>query len=417
MPGPPVAAASRSASEVTSGTGAFPRPVYFDNLATTALDPRALDAMLPFLRDNFGNASSRTHDFGLNAAAAVEQARTRVAQLIGASEREIVFTGGATESNNLAIKGTCDAWAGRAVHLITCVTEHHAVLDVVDRIEADHEHVQVTRLPVHTDGTVDLAALDAALAVDCQHRLLSIMAANNETGVLQPLDEISRCVSAHGEDRAIVWHCDAAQAVGKVPLDLRQLPIDLLSMSAHKLHGPKGQGALFVRRRRPPLKLRPQIEGGGQERGLRSGTLNVPGIVGFGAAAELAMEQGGADAQRMGGLRDWLQTRLLQAPGVDAVVNGHLERRLPNALNISFGGIHGADLLPGLRDVALSSGSACSSGSTSPSHVLTAMGRNATLAAASLRFGLGRDTTQAEVEYVARRVLEQVGSCGKLDRP
>lgn len=368
---------------------------------------------MPYLRENFGNASSRTHDFGLNAAAAVDKARGHVAALIGASQREIIFTGGATEANNLAIKGTCDAWAGEPVHLITCATEHHAVLDVVDSAARGDALVQVTRLPVHADGIVDLEALEAALAVDCQHRLLSIMAANNEIGVLQPLQEIARRLP----DQGVIWHCDAAQAAGKIPIDLGQLPIDLLSLSAHKFHGPKGQGALYVRRRRPPLKLKAQIEGGGQERGLRSGTLNVPGIVGLGAAAELAVAEGATDAQRMQTLRDTLQARLLQELGSDVVVNGHLEQRLPNALNVSFRGVHGADLLTGMRDVALSSGSACSSSSPTPSHVLSAIGRDPTLAAASLRFGLGRGTTLAEVELAARRVLEQVGSCGKSDRP
>ncbi|MFP6590286.1 MAG: cysteine desulfurase family protein [Candidatus Latescibacterota bacterium] len=405
-----MAAASPSASdpaEIDPPGPDFPEPIYLDHLATTPLDPRVLEAMLPYLRENFGNPSSRTHVFGLNAAAAVEGARAHVAALIGAAPREIIFTSGATEANNLALKGICTAWADQGAHLITCVTEHHAVLDVFERLESAGQF-RVTRLAVDAEGLIDLAALDAALDDDA--RLLSVMAANNETGVLQPLDEIAHLL--HG--RNVVWHCDAAQAAGKIPLDLRQTPIDLLSISAHKIHGPKGQGALFVRRRRPPLRLMPQIEGGGQERGLRSGTLNVAGIVGLGEACRLSRREGEADTVRLRSLRDELEDRLQQALGPGVVVNGHREHRLPNALSVSFPGIHGADLLTALRDVALSSGSACASGADSPSHVLTALGRDAASAASSLRFGMGRTTTAAEVERAAVRVIAEVRAAENL---
>jgi cysteine desulfurase len=385
-------------------------PVYLDHLATTPLDARVLDTMLPFFRESFGNASS-IHDFGLTAAAAVETARGHVAALIGATPREIIFTSGATEANNLAIKGFCVRDATPIAHVVTCVTEHHAVLDVVDSLERRQPGLRVTRVPVDEDGIIDLNALDDALDDDAQ--LLSLMAANNETGVLQPLDEIAQRL--HGRD--VIWHCDAAQAVGKIPLDLRKIPVDLLSMSAHKINGPKGQGALFVRRRRPPIQLKAQLEGGGQERGYRSGTLNVAGIAGFGEACRLSLNEGEADALRLQVLRDRLQTSLQEALGEGVIVNGHGQHRLPNALNVSFPGINGAQLLVSLRDVALSSGSACSSGSNSPSHVLLAMGRDPTLVAASLRFGLGRTTAAAEVEWAATRVIDEVRSCGKCGRP
>lgn len=377
-------------------------PIYLDHLSTTPLDPRVLDAMLPFLRENFGNPSSRTHDFGLAAAAAVETARAQVAALIGATPREITFTSGATEANNLALKGSAASMAGQDAHLVTCATEHHAVLDVFAHLEKSSPRFRVTRIGVDRDGIIDFKALVAAL--DDGARLLSVMAANNETGVLQPLEEIARCL----QGRDVVWHCDAAQATGKIPIDLRQIPIDMLSMSAHKMYGPKGQGALFVRRRRPPLRIAAQIEGGGQERGLRSGTLNVPGIVGLGEACRLMELEMADESQRLQKLRDGLQLRLEEALGSGVITNGHRDQRLPNALNVSFPGIHGADLLTALRDVALSSGSACASGAGTPSHVLAALGRDATTAASSLRFGLGRPTTSAEVDRATARVISEV---------
>jgi cysteine desulfurase len=361
--------------------------------------------MLPFFGERFGNPSSRTHDHGLSAAAAVDTARAQVAALVGARPAEVVFTSGATEANNLALKGAC-ARLPAGAHLLTCVTEHHAVLDVVDSLEAGG--VRVTRLPVDAQGVVDLEALDDALdaAISAGPVLLSIMAANNETGVLQPLDEIDRRLRGHD----VIWHCDAAQAAGKIPLNLGDLPeLDLLSLSAHKISGPKGQGALVVRRRRPPLRLAPQIEGGGQERGVRAGTLNVPGIVGFGAAARLQGQEGPADGRRLGAMRDRLQRCLVRELG-QVVVNGGEAPRLPHALNLSFGGLHGGDLLPRLRGLSLSSGSACTSSSTTPSHVLTAMGRDAATAAASLRFGLGRPTTEDDIDRAASLVVEVVGA-------
>jgi cysteine desulfurase len=399
------AAASPSASsfvEPSQVPQMFSAPIYLDHLSTTPLDPRVLDVMLPFLRENFGNPSSRTHDYGLAAAAAVETARAQVAELIGATSREITFTSGATEANNLALKGSTASMSGQDAHLVTCVTEHHAVLDVFNHLEKSNQRFRVTRIGVDRDGIIDFEALVAAL--DDGARLLSVMAANNETGVLQPLEKIARCL----QGRDVIWHCDAAQAVGKIPIDLRSIPIDLLSMSAHKMYGPKGQGALFVRRRRPPLRIAAQIEGGGQERGLRSGTLNVPGIVGLGEACRLMELEMAAESQRLRQLRDGLQLQLQEALGSAVLTNGHRDQRLPNALNVSFPGIHGADLLPALRDVALSSGSACASGGDTPSHVLTALGRDAATAASSLRFGLGRPTTSAEVEGAATRVISEV---------
>ena len=355
---------------------------------------------MPFFTERFGNASSRSHAYGWDAAAAVEGARAQVASLIGATPREIVFTSGATEANNLAIKGAAEANRDRGDHLVTCVTEHHAVLDVFATLE--RQGYRVSYVGVDANGLVDLARLQEALEDDAI--LLSTMAANNEIGTVAPLAQIGRLVQAHG----IIWHCDAAQAVGKVTVDVAALPVDLLSMSAHKLYGPKGQGALFVRRQIPPLRLRPQIEGGGQERGLRSGTLNVPGIVGFGEACRLCAVEMPAEAARVGRLRDTLQDRLQEGLGEAVHLNGHPTQRLPGALNVSFAGVHGSDLLTSLPDLALSSGSACTSGATSPSHVLRALGRDDSLAAAALRFGLGRFTTDADVAQAARRVIEEV---------
>lgn len=401
MPEPPVAAASPSASEVPprSGTG-----IYLDNLATTPLDPRVLEAMLPFFSLRFGNPSSRTHPWGWDAAEAVEAARSQVAALLAAAPREIVFTSGATEANNLALRGVAEAADDGRDHLVTCATEHHAVLDVLAALERTGRF-RVTRLAVDSDGIVDLTQLESAL--DDGALLLSVMAANNETGALQPLAEIGRLVAPRG----VVWHCDAAQAVGKIPIDLRSLPIDLLSLSAHKIHGPKGVGALFVRRRRPPLRLAPQQLGGGQERGLRSGTLNVPGIVGLGEACRLCAERMVEESRRTAALRDRLQHHLQDRLGADLRVNGPAECRLPNALNLSFLGVNGTELLLALRDVALSSGAACTSGTAAPSHVLQAMGRDAATAAATLRFGLGRFTTPDEIERAAERVAAEVLRC------
>lgn len=363
------------------------------------MDPRVLEAMWPYFTAHFGNPASRTHAYGWSAAEAVDRARAQVASLIRAAPREIVLTSGATEANNLAIKGVAEANRDRGDHLVTCVTEHRAVLDVFAALE--RRGFRVTRLPVDSAGSVDLERLEEALAEEPV--LLSLMAANNEIGTLQPLEEIGRLVAASG----VIWHCDAAQAAGKVPVDVAGLPVDLLSMSAHKLYGPKGQGALFVRRRKPPLRLTPLIEGGGQERGLRSGTLNVPGIVGLGEACRLCGEEMSTDSARIGALRDDLESRLLD--GLDGQVrrNGDPRRRLPGALSVSFTGIHGSDLLLALRDLAVSAGSACSSGTGEPSHVLRAIGCDDATAAATLRFGIGRFNTAGDIDYAARRTVHE----------
>ncbi len=398
-----MAAANPSPSDLPPG-GPSQDATYLDNLATTPMDPRVLKAMWPYFTTHFGNPSSRTHAFGWSAAAAVDRARAQVAELIGATPREIVLTSGATEANNLAIKGVAEANQERGDHLVTCVTEHRAVLDVFASLE--RRGFRVTRLPVDGAGSVDLERLEEALAE--KPILLSLMAANNEIGTLAPLEEIGRLVSASG----VIWHCDAAQAAGKVPVDVSELPVDLLSISAHKLYGPKGQGALFVRRRRPPLRLEPLVEGGGQERGLRSGTLNVPGIVGLGEACRLCAEEMSSDAVRMASLRDDLESRLLAHLPGQLRLNGSSRPRLPGALSVSFPGVHGTDLLLALRDLAVSSGSACTSGSGEPSHVLKAIGCDDATAAATLRFGLGRFNEAADIEYAARRTVLEVRRLG-----
>ena len=400
--------ASPSPSELP-GSGPPKHTPYLDNLATTPVDPRVLEAMWPYFTTRFGNPSSRTHEFGWSAAAAVDQARNQVAELIGATPREIVLTGGATEANNLAIKGVAEANRDRGDHLVTCVTEHRAVLDVFASLE--RRGFRVTRLPVDAAGSVDLEQLEEALSEEPV--LLSLMAANNEIGTLAPLEEIGRLVSASG----VIWHCDAAQAVGKVPVDVSDLPVDLLSISAHKLYGPKGQGALFVRRRRPPLKLAPLIEGGGQERGLRSGTLNVPGAVGLGEACRLCAEEMSSDAVRIAALRDGLESRLVDGLPGQVRLNGDPGRRLPGASSVSFPGVHGSDLLLALRDLAVSSGSACTSGSAEPSHVLRAIGCDDATAAATVRFGLGRFNEAADVEYAARRTVLEARRLGSSSPP
>ena len=374
-------------------------PIYVDNMATTPVDPRVLQAILPYFGPHFGNASSKTHPFGLTAAAAVDGAREQVAELIGARAREIVFTAGATEANNLALKGVVER-AGPDAHIITSTIEHKAVLDCCRTLEA--RGVQVTYLPVAGCGRIDPNELAAAITE--RTVLISLMAANNEIGVLQPLVEIGRLA----KERGVLWHCDAAQAVGKVPLDVEALGIDLLSVSGHKLYAPKGVGFLYVRSRNPRVRLAAQVEGGGQEGGLRAGTLNVPGIVGLGVACSLAQEELPAESTRL------LQMRRSLLMGLEArlgplVINGDAESRLPGNLNLSFPGVDGAELLLGLRDIALSSGAACSSNEQATSHVLKAIGLRDDLARASLRFGLGRFNTMDEVEYITDRVAEEVG--------
>ena len=380
-------------------------PIYLDNHATTPLDPRVLDEMLPYFQGKFGNAASRSHQFGWEAEAAVEKAREQVAKLIGASAKEIVFTSGATESDNLAIKGVPhfspvlgEVGDGKRDHIITCVTEHKAVLDSCKHLEK--EGFRVTYLPVGKDGLIDLDDLKRAL--DDKTILVSIMFANNEIGVLQPIAEIGKLC----RERGVLFHTDAVQAIGKVPVNVEQQNIDLASITAHKLYGPKGVGALYVRRKNPRVELAPMIDGGGHERGMRSGTLNVPGIVGLGKACELCREEMDAEPVRLWMLRDRLKAKIFA--GLDDVyVNGSMEHRLPGNLNLSFANVEAEPLLMGINDVAVSTGSACSSAAIEPSHVLKALGAG-DLTHGSIRFGIGRFNTQAEIDYVAARVVETV---------
>jgi len=377
------------------------RPVYLDYHATTPVDPAVLEAMLPFFTERFGNAASKQHAYGWEAQEAVERARRQVADLIKASSNEIVFTSGASESNNLAIKGVACALRSRGNHLITIATEHKSVLDSCARLE--REGFRVSRLGVDADGFVDLAALRGAIGE--QTVLVSVMAAYNEISMLQPLAEIAAIV----HERGALLHSDAAQAFGKVPLDVTALGVDLLSLTAHKCYGPKGTGALYVRRQRPKMPIECQIDGGGHENGLRSGTLNVPGIVGLGACAELAGTLIPAESARLAALRDRLLAGIRE--NLDNVrVNGSLARRLPHNLHVSFAGIEGEALLMALGDLAVSTGSACSSGSQAPSHVLTAIGAVGDGAGASIRFGLGRWTSDADIEFAIHRVSAVVRS-------
>jgi len=374
-------------------------PIYMDYHATTPVDPRVLEAMMPFFNQHFGNPASRNHAFGWEAEEAVESARKHVAELIGATAKEIIFTSGATESNNLAIKGVAEMYREKGNHLITCVTEHKAVIDTCKKLEK--QGARVTYLPVQKDGRIDLADLRAAITDKTV--LISIMSANNEIGVLQPIAEIG----AIAKEKGIIFHSDAVQIVGKAPFNVNDAKVDLVSMSAHKLYGPKGVGALYVRRRNPRVLLAEQINGGGHERGMRSGTLNVPGIVGFGKAAELAKQEMATEGQRLRTLRDALNAKL-HANLDEIYVNGSMEHRLPHNLNISFAYVEGESLLMGINDVAVSSGSACTSASLEPSYVLKALGAGDDLAHSSIRFGLGRWTTDEEVDYVVERLTTVV---------
>jgi cysteine desulfurase len=375
-------------------------PVYLDNHATTPLDPRVLEAMMPFLTSNFGNAASNSHSFGWTAAAAVEAARRQIAAAIGASAREIVFTSGATESDNLAIKGVAEALREKGNHIITAVSEHKAVLDSCKHLEK-HGY-RVTYLPVGGDGLIDLGQLKDSFTN--KTILVSLMAANNETGVLQPIQEIGKLC----RERGILFHSDAVQALGKLPLNVAAANLDLASLTAHKLYGPKGCGALYVRHD-VDVRLAPMIDGGGHESGLRSGTLNVPGIVGFGKACAVAQQDMREESCRIAGLRNRLRDRL-QAELDDLIINGSMEHRLPGNLNMSFLQADGETLLTGLHDIALSSGSACSSGKTEASYVLKALGLTDEVAGCAIRFGVGRFNTEAEIDYVAGRVIELVKS-------
>jgi cysteine desulfurase len=375
------------------------KPVYLDHHATTPVDPRVLQAMLPYFSEKFGNPASRNHAFGWEAEQAVEHARSRIAALIGASPREMIFTSGATESVNLALKGVAEAYQGRGDHIVTVVTEHRAVLDTCRRLEA--RGLRVTYLPVDREGLVDPEEVRRAITE--RTILVSVMFANNEIGVIQPIREISRVV----RERGVLFHCDATQAVGKIPVHVEEDGIDLLSFSAHKLYGPKGVGALYVRSRNPRVELVPQIDGGGHERGLRSGTLNVPAIVGFGEACAICQREMEGEGRRLAALRDRLMNRLL-AELDEVVIHGSLEHRLPNNLNLSFLGVEASTLMMNVKEIAVSSGSACSSATPEPSHVLRALGLPADLARGAIRIGLGRFNTEEEIEYAAGRLIEAV---------
>ncbi len=374
-------------------------PIYMDYHATTPVDPRVVDAMLPFFSEHFGNAASRNHHFGWEAEEAVETARRQVADLVGANPKEIIFTSGATESNNLAIKGVAEMYREKGNHIITCVTEHKAVIDTCKKLEK--QGGRVTYLPVQKDGRIDLDDLRAAITD--KTILITIMTANNEIGVLQPIAEIG----AIAKEKGILFHTDAVQAVGKVPFNVNDAKVDLVAMSAHKIYGPKGVGALYVRRRNPRVLLAEQISGGGHERGMRSGTLNVPGIVGLGKAAAIAHEEMATEGERLRMLRDRLNKKL-HANLDELYINGSMEHRLPHNLNVSFAYVEGESLLMGINDVAVSSGSACTSASLEPSYVLKALGAGDDLAHSSIRFGLGRWTTEEEVDYVVEKLTTVV---------
>src|SRR6266700_1980830 len=374
-------------------------PIYMDNHATTPLDPRVLDEMLPYFMEKFGNAASRNHSFGWAGEEGVETARERVAKLVGATTKEIIFTSGATESDNLAIKGVAEMYKEKGNHIITAVTEHKAVLDTCKRLEK--YGYRVTYLPVQKDGLVDLD--DLRRAIDDKTILVTIMAANNEIGVLQPIAEIGKLC----HEKGVIFHTDATQYVGKVPMDVIKQNLDLVSISGHKMYGPKGVGALYVRRKGPRVQISPIIDGGGHERGMRSGTLNVPGIAGLGKACAICHEEMPQESVRLAGLRERLRNRIMC--NLDEVyINGSMEHRLPQNLNISFAYVEGESLLMGINDVAVSSGSACTSATLEPSYVLKALGTGDDLAHSSIRFGLGRWTTKEEVDYVADKLATVV---------
>jgi cysteine desulfurase len=374
-------------------------PIYLDNNATTPMDPRVFEAMKPFFLEHFGNAASRNHSFGWEAEEAVDYAREQVAKLIGADPKEIIFTSGATEGDNLGIKGVYEMYASKGNHIITATTEHKAVLDTCKHIEKSGG--EVTYLQVQPDGLIDLKALEAAIKPTTI--LIAIMYANNEIGTIMPIKEISAIARKHG----VLLFTDATQAVGKIPVDVNKDGIDVMAFSAHKMYGPKGVGALYVRRKNPRVKVTAQMDGGGHERGMRSGTLNVPGIVGFGAACELCRLDMEADTKRISILRDKLETELMKLE--EAYINGSTEHRLPHVANISFKHVEGEGLLMGFnKNIALSSGSACTSASLEPSYVLKALGLGDDLAHSSLRFGLGRFTTEEQIDYTIKAISETV---------
>ncbi len=374
-------------------------PIYLDNNATTPMDPRVLEAMTPFFLNHFGNAASRNHPFGWEAEEAVDYAREQVAKLIGADPKEIIFTSGATEADNLGLKGVFEMYASKGNHIITATTEHKAVLDTCKHIEK--QGGEVTYLTVNPDGLIDLAVLEASIKPTTI--AIAIMYANNEIGTVMPMKEISAIARKHG----VLVFTDGTQAVGKIPVDVNKDGIDLMAFTAHKMYGPKGVGALYVRRKNPRVKVTAQMDGGGHERGMRSGTLNVPGIVGFGKACELCMLEMEADTQKIVKLRDKLETELMKLE--EAYVNGSREHRLPHVANISFKHVEGEGLLMGFnKNIALSSGSACTSASLEPSYVLKALGLGDDLAHSSLRFGLSRFTTEEEIDYTIKSISDTV---------
>ena len=374
-------------------------PIYLDNNSTTPMDPRVLEAMTPYFLEHFGNAASRNHPFGWEAEEAVDYAREQVAKLVGADPKEIIFTSGATEGDNLAIKGVYEMYASKGNHIITATTEHKAVLDTCKHIEKTGG--EVTYLQVKRDGLIDLNELEAAIKPTTI--LIAIMYANNEIGTVQPIKEISAIAKKHG----VLFFSDAVQAVGKIPVDVNKDGIDLMAFTAHKMYGPKGIGALYVRRKNPRVKVTAQMDGGGHERGMRSGTLNVPGIVGFGKACELCRLEMESDTKRISILRDKLETELMKLE--EAYTNGSIEHRLPHVTNISFKHVEGEGLLMGFnKNIALSSGSACTSASLEPSYVLKALGLGDDLAHSSLRFGLGRFTTEEQIDYTVKAISETV---------
>jgi len=381
-------------------------PIYLDHNATTPCDPRVVEAMLPYFTNQFGNASSRNHSFGWQAEEAVEYAREQLAKLIGAEPKEIIFASGATEADNLALKGVFDMYSGKGNHIITSVTEHKAVLDTCKHLEK--MGAEVTYLPVHADGLIDLKELEAAIKPTTI--LIAIMYANNEIGVIQPVTEISKIARSH----TVLFFTDATQAAGKLHIDVNNDGIDLMAFSAHKMYGPKGVGALYIRRKNPRVKVTAQIDGGGHERGVRSGTLNVPGIVGFGKACELCMQEMEIDNKRIAALRDKLENALLKVEG--SHVNGSKQYRLPNVSNISFSYVEGEGLITGFnKDIAVSSGSACTSASLEPSYVLKALGLDDDLARSSVRFSLGRNTTEEEIDYAIEQVSQTVARLKEMN--
>ncbi len=379
-------------------------PLYFDNNATTPMDPRVLEAMLPYFTEKFGNSASRNHAFGWAAEEGVDYAREQVAQLIGANEKEIIFTSGATEADNLGIKGVFEMYQDKGNHIITCVTEHKAVLDTCKHLEK--QGAQVTYLPVKEDGLIDLAELEAAMTA--QTILVCIMYGNNEIGVIQPVKEIAAIAHKHGA----LFMTDATQAVGKIPVNVDADGIDLMAFTAHKMYGPKGVGALYVRRKNPRVKVTAQLDGGGHERGMRSGTLNVAGIVGFGKACEICRLEMDQDAKRLSGLRDKLQNALTVLE--ESYVNGNVNHRLPHTANISFKYVEGEGLMMAMKDLAVSSGSACTSASLEPSYVLKSLGLSDDLAHSSIRFGLGRFTTEEEVDFAIEQTKHAVNHLREL---